>query len=252
MDAKPLIYEKIAAIMQQLGAVPKDAKNPEQGYMYRSSDALYNRIHPLLSYHGVFAVPSVQSVEREQGQTRRGSVLYWTRVLVNYRFYTTDGSHVEVVSAGEGMDSGDKSTAKAMTSAYKTALCQLFTVPIANVDPEESSPEWFKGTSDSISMQELNALKLEWMKKHGDTKDKSQLAEKFAKWVHSVAGHKFDPVILGNWTRTLYNLCMDSLREDSDGPDQAALDGVEEDAARIRDGEPVQGRSDATQDEEGS
>lgn len=142
MSEAPKIYTAIADILAESGAIGKDSKNQTQGFMYRGIDAVMNVFHPLLAKHRVFAVPVVMETEREERQTARGGNLIYTLMKVKYIFYADDGSSIEAVVHGEGMDSADKSANKAMSVAYKYALFQLFCIPTEEMkDPDADSPE---------------------------------------------------------------------------------------------------------------
>ena len=59
-------------------------------------------------------------------------------------FRSTDGSEVCATVIGEGMDSADKSSNKAMAVAFKYACFQVFCIPteeMAKDDPDAYSPE---------------------------------------------------------------------------------------------------------------
>jgi hypothetical protein len=63
-------------------------------------------------------------------------------MTVRFRFMASDGSYVDVVTIGEGADSGDKASNKAMTAAQKYALTLTFTVPFEDQeDGDRTSPE---------------------------------------------------------------------------------------------------------------
>ena len=139
---KELIYEAITKVMAEIGAVGKNSKNSQQGFMYRGIDAVMNAINPALTKHKVFVAPEVLEQEREERQTAKGNMLIYSICKIKFRFYTTDGSHVDVVTIGEGMDSGDKATNKAMSIAFKYACFQLFCIPTEEmVDPDSESHE---------------------------------------------------------------------------------------------------------------
>ena len=56
---------------------------------------------------------------------------------MRYTFYAKDGSSVQCVVVGEGMDSGDKATNKAMSIAFKYACFQVFCIPTEEMkDPD--------------------------------------------------------------------------------------------------------------------
>ena len=136
------IYQAIQKVMAKVGAVGKDSLNPQQRYKYRSIDAVMNALHPALVDAGVFVAPEVLETSREERTTKNGAVMIYSVAKIRYTFYCDDGSSVQAVVIGEGMDSGDKSMNKAMSAAFKYALFQTFCIPTEEMhDSEEDSPE---------------------------------------------------------------------------------------------------------------
>lgn len=136
------IYQAINAVMKDCGAVGKDSRNPQQGYQYRGIDAVMNALNPALTKNHVFVAPEVLEQTREERQTSKGGLLIYSIVKVRYTFFAEDGSSVSAVVMGEGMDSGDKATNKAMSAAFKYALFQTFCIPTEEmIDSEIDSPE---------------------------------------------------------------------------------------------------------------
>jgi hypothetical protein len=125
----PNIYQALDSIMQEIEAIGKNKKNASQGYSFRGIDDMYNSIQPLFKKHHVFIVSNVLDSKREERQTSKGGTLIYTIAKCQFKFYTTDGTFVESVLEGEAMDSGDKSTNKAMSTALKYALMQMFLIP---------------------------------------------------------------------------------------------------------------------------
>lgn len=117
------IYEAISRCMEEIGAVGKDAVNKQQGFKYRGIDAVMNAINPALVKNHVFIVPEVLEQQRQERTTNKGAVLIYSICRIKYTFYAEDGSSIEAITVGEGMDSGDKATNKAMAIAFK--LCML-------------------------------------------------------------------------------------------------------------------------------
>lgn len=138
------IHEAIIQVMQRIGAVGKNSLNKSQGYAYRSADDVYNAVAPLMAEYGICSAPKVLQESHETGTSRGGGSLFYTRLLVQYTFFASDGTSVECTVASEGMDSGDKATPKAMTVAHRYAICQLFVIPVADVtiDSERDSHEY--------------------------------------------------------------------------------------------------------------
>lgn len=131
------IFEAITGVMADIGAVGKNKKNQQQGFMFRGIDDVMNALQPALVKNKVFIVPEVEKEERTERATQKGGVLFYTRLHVTYHFYTTDGSSVTAKVIGEAMDSGDKATNKAMSIAYKYACFQVFNIPTEEMkDPD--------------------------------------------------------------------------------------------------------------------
>lgn len=124
----PRIYGAICDVMSELGAISKDKKNTQQNYAYRGVDDVMNALQPLLMKHRIFTVPEVLEERREDRQSAKGGNLIYTVLKIKYTFYADDGSCVETVVMGEGMDSGDKSGNKAMSIGYKYACFQIFCI----------------------------------------------------------------------------------------------------------------------------
>ena len=131
------IQKAIIGVMQDVGAVGKNDKNKQQGFMYRGIDAVMNALQPAMIKNGVFVVPTVLHEEREERTTKSGTVLFYTRLLIRYTFYADDGSYISADVIGEAMDSGDKATNKAMSIAFKYACFQVFCIPTEEMkDPD--------------------------------------------------------------------------------------------------------------------
>jgi len=129
MDTQPLIYSKIAAVMRDAQPIAKGRENRQQGFKFRGIDDVYAALHDILTAHEVFTVPEVLEHSSEERTTKSGSTLIYRVLKIRYRFYTSDGSFVDSTVIGEGMDSGDKASNKAMSVAHKYALIQVFAIP---------------------------------------------------------------------------------------------------------------------------
>lgn len=146
MSDKKLIYTKMSAVMKDIGPVTKDQTNSHQKYKFRGIDQFVNALHPALVRHGVILVPEVlerteQIVEVTRSNGNAGIDKH-VSLRVRYTFFAEDGSSVSTVLTGEGVDSGDKATNKALSAALKYALIQTFAVPTEDmVDGDSDSPE---------------------------------------------------------------------------------------------------------------
>ena len=134
----PKIYAAMINILRDIKAIGKDKQ--ASGYAtfnYRGIDDVYNALNPVMAQHGVFCVPELLDSSREERTNAKEKVVAYVTVKVRYTFYAEDGSSVSCVVAGEGMDSGDKATPKALSIAMKYALFQTFCIPTEELaDPD--------------------------------------------------------------------------------------------------------------------
>ena len=140
----PYIYAALNAIMGEIGHIGKDKKNTQQGFMFRGIDQVMNTLKPLLAKHEVVIIPEVIDTIREERMSASNRNLIYTMHKVRYHFTAADGSEVVAVVCGEGMDSADKSSNKALAVAFKYACFQVFCIPteeMAKDDPDLYSPE---------------------------------------------------------------------------------------------------------------
>ncbi len=145
-ESQGLIYQQIAKVMTEIGAIAKDRKNESQGYRFRGIEDLYNAAHPVLAKHGVFCCPTVKQYEVRERESvdanGRKKLSTWIFMLVEHKFYAEDGSFVDVVTSGEGLDTSDKAANKCLSAAFKYALMELLCVPMADIeDSDRTSPE---------------------------------------------------------------------------------------------------------------
>ena len=142
MAEKKNIFETITAVMDDVGFIRKDSTNEQQRFKYRGIDAVMNALNPAFIKHHLFIVPEVMEQRREERQTAKGGNLIYSVCRVRYTFYAEDGSSIEAVVVGEGMDSGDKASNKALAVAFKYACFQVFCIPTEEMkDPDADSHE---------------------------------------------------------------------------------------------------------------
>lgn len=136
------IYTTINEVMAEIGAIGKNSKNSTQGFMFRGIDAVMNALNPALLKHRLFIVPEILEQTREERTNSKGTTLIYSICKVKYTFYAEDGSSISAVVIGEGMDTGDKATNKAMSIAFKYACFQVFCIPTEEMaDPDQESHE---------------------------------------------------------------------------------------------------------------
>lgn len=155
---KMSIYETIPAVMAEIGAIGKDSWN-KQGFAYRGIDAVMNALNPAMTKYKMFVIPKVLDQRREERQAAKGSNLIYSICTVEYTFYAEDGSSVSATVIGEGMDSGDKATNKAMSAAFKYACFQTFCIPTEEMkDPDAETPPPSEPAKPVLEAKYVNTL----------------------------------------------------------------------------------------------
>lgn len=138
----PLIYTQMSKIQSDADGLTKDQQNKTQGFKYRGIDDAYNYLHDIFAKHNIFTVPRVTHIDREERVSKKGGLLLYTMLTVEYDFFATDGSKVTTCIIGEAMDSGDKSCNKALSIAHKLALFQITMLPtLLSADADADTPE---------------------------------------------------------------------------------------------------------------
>jgi len=137
------VYKAINAVQADLAKVgiAKDRRAPQ--FVFRGIDDVFNVLSPLLAKHGLCILPRVIEHQQTERQTAKGTVLFYTVIKVEFDFVAAeDGSKHTITTVGEAMDSGDKSSNKAMSAAYKYAALQAFAIPTeADNDPDAYTHE---------------------------------------------------------------------------------------------------------------
>jgi len=126
------VYKAILAVAGEMSkqGISKDGKNQQQGFKFRGIDQVFNALSPALVQHGLVILPRVLSCNVVERATKSGGAIFYTTLDVEYDFVSAeDGSKHTVRVVGEAMDSGDKSSNKAMSAAYKYACFQAFCIP---------------------------------------------------------------------------------------------------------------------------
>jgi hypothetical protein len=135
------IYKAISEAMKDIEPIAKNRKNQGQNFQYRGIDDVMNELQPILTKHGIFIVPEVLEQTREERQTKSGSTLNYSIQKTAFHFTADDGSKVTAVVVGEGMDSADKASNKALSIAFKYACLQVFCIPTEDQkDPDGDTP----------------------------------------------------------------------------------------------------------------
>ena len=178
------IFQSITKILEEVPAIGKTKKNTTQNFMFRGIDDVMNTFQPLLAKHKVFIVPQVLEQTREERQTSKGGTLIYSICKIKYTFYAEDGSSVDAIVIGEGMDSGDKATNKAMAIAMKYAMFQVFCIPTEEMkDPDSETPPESKKVVKTATDIKIQPTQIQIISKYyvGENMDKLLKANNLTK-----------------------------------------------------------------------
>lgn len=142
IQTSDMIYQAIIGVMNDVGAVSKDKVNKQQGFKFRGIDDVMNALYPAMIKNGVFCTPEILEQKREERISKNGTNMIYSICRIRYTFFAKDGSSVQAVVIGEGMDTADKATNKAMAIAFKYACFQTFCIPTEEMqDPDAECPD---------------------------------------------------------------------------------------------------------------
>lgn len=150
MERELNIYQRMLAIMADVGYVQKENKTINNQYRFVSHDAVTAKIRVALIRHGVLAVPSIIKRERDGNITE-------IDIVVKYINVDNPVEIVEAVSSGSGIDKQDKGIGKAMSYAVKYNLLKTFCLETGD-DPERDSIDRDKKKND-VTPEEKDFLK---------------------------------------------------------------------------------------------
>ena len=148
-DIKKLnIYDKLSLITNELGVVAKNLTVGADRYSYKAVGELdvLEAVKPLEHKYRVYSYPFERSiiVDKEVSVGRGDNVKFsqFIRNETTYRFVNIDNpsEFIDIKTWGDGMDTGDKATGKAMTYADKYALLKAYKISTGD-DPDKNKSE---------------------------------------------------------------------------------------------------------------
>jgi len=148
--SKMNIYEKLSRITEELGFVEKGLTVGKGTNQYKavSEASVLNAVKPLEIKHGVYSYPMSREIvmqdilESEKPGYKKDDppvkkTTFFMRIKTTYRFVNTEKptEFVDMDTFGDGVDSLDKSSGKAMTYADKYALLKAYKIQTGD-DPD--------------------------------------------------------------------------------------------------------------------
>lgn len=153
------IYERLSAISTELATVAKNLEvQVSQNNKYKAvgeADVL-RAVKPLEAKYRVFSYPvNREIIESGTLETQSGNMVrkqFFLRVKATYRFINIDKpeEYVDIISYGDGIDSGDKATGKALTYADKYALLKAYKIVTGDDPDQEASQELLSADTKKV------------------------------------------------------------------------------------------------------
>jgi hypothetical protein len=107
MENTGKIYEAMLSIMGGIDPIAKNKSNSQQNYKYRGVEDIYAVVNPMLIANKVLLIPEILHHDIKEFTSSKGSLLFRAIVTMKYTFKSVeDGSFIETIMTGEGMDSG--------------------------------------------------------------------------------------------------------------------------------------------------
>jgi hypothetical protein len=106
-----VVFQAISAVASDLAAVgvAKSTTNPDDGYDYRSIDALMNRLSPILARHKLCILPRVLERSATDRPGLNGEILVSVTLKVAFDLVSPeDGSKHSIQLYGEALDPGTR------------------------------------------------------------------------------------------------------------------------------------------------
>lgn len=134
------LASKLCRIYGKVSALEKEGNNSFAKYKYFTEGQMLQYLRPLMTEEGLFIFHSTEEIihrEVKRGggdKTELHSIVKTVHTIVD----SETGEQFTVKSVGEGIDSGDKATYKAITGATKYLYMKMFGITDSQ-DPENDS-----------------------------------------------------------------------------------------------------------------
>ena len=186
------IYQKMLKITEELQTVAKNLTVQTGKSSYKAVGELdvLNAVKPLEAKYGVYSYPLQREIietavieSESNGYTRKQLFM---RVQTVYRFVNVDNPEesIDITSYGDGLDSGDKATGKAMTYCDKYALMKAYKMSTGD-DPDQNASEELKSAT-SKKPQTASTKQLELIKKLYSNDELNAMLERLNKDFYSL------------------------------------------------------------------
>lgn len=147
------IYEKMLSATKQIKTVAKNLEvevSSYNSYKAVSEVDVLKAVKPIEEKIGIYSYPHSREIVESRQVTFKGKKgdreSFYIRLKTVYRFLNIQNpnEYIDIVSYGDGIDSGDKATGKAMTYCDKYALLKAYKIATGEDSDAEASKEYEK------------------------------------------------------------------------------------------------------------
>ena len=166
------IYQRLLKITEELKTVEKNLNvqvTSKSSYKAVSERDVLDAVKPLEAKYGVYSYAFDRNVidsgvltsTRTYNNIETEVKQFYLRLEVTYRFVNVDNptEYIDIKSYGDGIDTGDKATGKAMTYADKYALLKAYKISTGDDPDQEASGELKAYKDDKASDKQIAMLK---------------------------------------------------------------------------------------------
>lgn len=158
-------------VRRDIRAINKGEEYNERGtrYNFRGTDTVVQYFGPVTLKHGVNVLPVKTETTYGTKQTKSGGTMRECSVTVTWHIMGPTGDVLELQTAGEALDTSDKSTTKAQTVALRNLLLNGGLIPTGERDPDadriergvEAPPRSAESYRDEILDKKTSAGRLQ-------------------------------------------------------------------------------------------
>lgn len=168
------IYQRLLKITEELKTVEKNLSvqvSAKNSYKAVSERDVLDAVKPLEAKYGVYSYAYDRKIidsgeltstkkDYQTGEIKEQKQLYM-RLEVTYRFVNVDNpqEYIEIKTYGDGIDTGDKATGKAMTYADKYALLKAYKISTGDDPDQEPSGELKKLSTDKATPKQIEYIR---------------------------------------------------------------------------------------------
>lgn len=213
------IHELLPQAMKEIGVVGKDQQfsGGKVKYNFRGIDDALSVCQPVFAKLGI--TPATEIIHYESDDVTIGQYNtpgYHVKLLMKVTFHAPDGTSVSSVMAGEGLDTSDKATNKAMAAAFKYALWYTLCVATKEMGDDDSDHESPRRSAESPNGEpEVSVFETEeyntFLNKYDNTNPGASKEQRIA-WATDVIG--FDMSKASNWTMARIKKLTETLNPD--------------------------------------